>query len=83
MSLHPQDEFDAALGEIRRLTYRERAMKIGINWSENSTKRGAVWVVIFVVGLVMSWMGKDVSQLLLLGAGVAGGLGMALKNGND
>lgn len=55
-------------------------MKLGINWNENSTKRGAVWVVTFIVGLVMSFMGKDVSQLLLLGGGVAGGLGVALKD---
>jgi hypothetical protein len=59
-------------------------MKFKIDWSENSTKRGAVWVVIFIVGLVMSVMGKDVTQLLLLGAGVAGGLGVAMKDeGSD
>lgn len=54
-------------------------MKFGINWQENSTKRGAVWVVVFIVGLIMAFMGKDITNLLLLGTGVAGGLGVALK----
>jgi len=55
-------------------------MKFGIDWSQNSTKRGAVWVIVSIVGLVGWWMGKDVTQLLMLGMGVAGGLGVALKD---
>jgi len=55
-------------------------MKFGIDWQQNSTIRGAVWVVVAFIGTVGWWLGKDVSQLLLLGAGVAGGLGVALKD---
>lgn len=55
-------------------------MKLGINWNENSTKRGAVWVVTFVIGIIMSFLGKDVTQLLVVASGVAGGLGVALKD---
>jgi hypothetical protein len=51
-----------------------------IDWTQSSTKRGAVWIVTFILGLIMSAMGKDVTQLLLLGAGVAGGLGVAAKD---
>lgn len=55
-------------------------MKIGIDWSESSTKRGAVWVVVAIAGLIMIALGKDISQLMVLGAGVAGGLGVAVKD---
>lgn len=51
-----------------------------IDWSQSSTKRGLVWIVTALVGIVMVLMGKDVSQLLLLAAGVAGGLGVALDD---
>ena len=51
-----------------------------IEWSEASTKRGLIWVVTAVVGSVFVFLGKPVDQLLLLAGGVAGGLGVILKD---
>jgi hypothetical protein len=51
-----------------------------IDWSQSSTKRGLVWVVAALIGIPMVLIGKDVSQLLILAAAVAGGLGVALNN---
>jgi hypothetical protein len=51
-----------------------------INWSEASTKRGLIWAATAVVGAVLIFMGKPIDQLLLLASGVAGGLGMMLKD---
>ncbi len=55
-------------------------MNIKIDFKEPSTLRGAVWVIIFFIGMVMSFTGKDVEQLLLLGAGVAGAIGVGVKD---
>jgi len=56
-------------------------MKLGFDWSETSTKRGAVRLMTFLIGLIMIWSGHgDVSQLLILAAGVNGALGMAIKD---
>jgi hypothetical protein len=51
-----------------------------IQWQEASTKRGLIWVVTAVVGAVLLYQGKPVDQLLLLAGGVAGGLGVILKD---
>ena len=51
-----------------------------INWNEASTKRGAVWLVTAVIGIPMILMGKDPSPLLLLASGVAGGMGLLIKD---
>ena len=51
-----------------------------IEWSEASTKRGIIWVVTAVVGAVFIFLSKPIDQLLLLAGGVAGGLGMILKD---
>jgi hypothetical protein len=51
-----------------------------IEWSEASTKRGIIWVVTAVIGTVFVFLGKPVDQLLLLAGGVAGGLGVVLKD---
>ena len=50
------------------------------DWSEASTKRGLIWVATAIVGAVLIFMGKPIDQLLLLASGVAGGLGMMLKD---
>ena len=50
------------------------------DWSEASTKRGLIWAATAVVGAVLIFMGKPIDQLLLLASGVAGGLGMMLKD---
>lgn len=46
-----------------------------INWSENSTKRGLVWIISSIAGFVMIMMGKDIQQLIVLTAAVVGGMG--------
>ena len=51
-----------------------------INWSEASTKRGAVWLVTAIIGIPMVLMGKDPSPLLVLASGVAGGLGVVISD---
>jgi hypothetical protein len=58
-------------------------MKIKINWKEPSTIRGAVWVAVAVIGTIGWFMGKDISQLTLLGAAVAGGLGVAIPDKDE
>jgi hypothetical protein len=54
-------------------------MKFEIDFSQASTLRGLVWIVVSVVGLIMIAFDRDIDQLLLLGAGVAGGLGLGVK----
>jgi hypothetical protein len=51
-----------------------------IDWSEASTKRGIIWLITAVIGTVFLFMGKPIDQLLLLATGVAGGLGVILKD---
>ena len=51
-----------------------------IDWSEASTKRGIIWVITAIVGSVFVFLGKPVDQLLLRASGVAGGLGLLLKD---
>jgi hypothetical protein len=51
-----------------------------IDWSEASTKRGLIWCITAIVGAVFLFMGKPIDQLLLLATGVAGGLGVILKD---
>ncbi len=55
-------------------------MKCQVDFSEPSTIRGLVWVVVGVVGLVMIALGKDITTLLTLGAAIAGGLGVAITD---
>jgi hypothetical protein len=51
-----------------------------IEWAAASTKRGIIWVATALIGVVFVFMGKPVDQLLLLAGGVAGGLGVILKD---
>jgi len=51
-----------------------------IDWSESSTKRGLIWLITAIVGTVFLFIGKPIDQLLLLATGVAGGLGVILKD---
>jgi hypothetical protein len=51
-----------------------------IEWSEASTKRGLIWVITAIVGAVFLFIGKPIDELLLLATGVAGGLGVMLKD---
>lgn len=56
---------------------------MNIVWSESSTKRGAIWVIAAIVGIIGWWTGKDVAPILLLAAGVAGGLGVTTPDNNN
>lgn len=47
-----------------------------INFNETSTKRGLVWIVASVIGVIFAWAGKDPSQVMLIAGGVVGGLGL-------
>jgi hypothetical protein len=51
-----------------------------IDWSEASIKRGLIWVITAIVGAVFLFIGKPIDELLLLATGVAGGLGVMLKD---
>ena len=51
-----------------------------IDWSEASTKRGLIWVITAIVGAVFLFIGKPIDELLLLATGVAGGLGVVLRD---
>jgi hypothetical protein len=51
-----------------------------IQWHEASTKRGLIWVITAIVGAVFLFIGKPIDELLLLATGVAGGLGVMLKD---
>lgn len=51
-----------------------------IEWNEASTWRGAVWVATAVIGGIMVYSGRDISQLMVLAAGVAGGLGVLISD---
>jgi hypothetical protein len=56
------------------------AMKLGIHWGQASTQRGLIWVATALVGAVLLYQGKPIDQLLLLAGGVAGGLGLLVKD---
>ncbi len=47
-------------------------MKLKLDWNDPATWRGAVWVVAFVYGVLFP---TQIQNVLLLAAGVAGGLG--------
>jgi drug/metabolite transporter (DMT)-like permease len=53
-----------------------------INWQENSTKRGIVWIITAIIGVVMILMGKDISQLMVLAAAIVGGMGLTQNDTN-
>lgn len=55
---------------------QKHCLKCEINWNQPSTWRGAVWLATAVIGGLMVWSGRDISQLMVLAAGVAGGLGV-------
>lgn len=54
-------------------------MKFEIDFKEPSTIRGLIWLAAAIIGIPMVLAGRDISQLLLLAAGIAGGLGVVMK----
>lgn len=55
-------------------------MKLQIDWRQRSTIRGAVWFITAVIGFGMALNGQAVDQVLLVGAAVAGGMGVGIKD---
>ena len=60
-------------------------MKLGINFRESSTIRGAVWVVGGVVAISLLIFGSQDKALtaISIAASVAGGIGMITKDSAD
>lgn len=55
-------------------------MSIGFDWSQQSTKRGAIWVIGSVTSLVFYWFGKDPLPVIAVTGSLAGGLGLVTKD---
>jgi len=55
-------------------------MKFGIDWSQASTKRGAVLSVFGMAGIVGYFTGHDPAIIIAAGVTFAGGLGLAVKD---
>lgn len=55
---------------------------MNIDFNQASTKRGLVWLLVGIAGLLMLFTGHkdDIQTLILLGGSVAGGIGVALKD---
>jgi hypothetical protein len=51
-----------------------------MNIKEASTKRGIIWVITGSLGALGWWLGKDITPIMLLGATIAGGLGVSLND---
>jgi hypothetical protein len=55
-------------------------MNYGIDMQQPSTIRGIVWGITALIGIIGWWIDKDITPVLLIGAAVAGGLGVATKD---
>jgi hypothetical protein len=57
-------------------------MKVGINWDQQSTRRGAVWVFGGGVALVFLVLGQrdDAFAAIAMTGTIAGGLGLAVHD---
>ncbi len=55
-------------------------LEFGVDWKQRSTIRGAVWFFTALLGAVGYFMGKDISEIILLGTAIAGGLGVGVKD---
>jgi len=53
---------------------------MNIDWRQASTQRGLIWASTAVIGLILIALDKDPTQLLVLASGIAGGLGVLLKD---
>lgn len=51
-----------------------------IHWNQQSTKRGAVWLVGGLIATLFAWAGKDATQVITITAALAGGLGLAVSD---
>jgi len=57
-------------------------MKVGINWDQQSTRRGAVWVFGGMVALIFLILGDrdDAFAAIAMTGTIAGGLGLAVHD---
>lgn len=57
-------------------------MKLGIDWSQASTKRGAVWIVgaTVMLGCLLTGHPDYIGYVVTGVTAVAGGLGLAVKD---
>jgi hypothetical protein len=55
-------------------------MKLGIEWSQASTKRGAVGVFVGIIGAIGYYLGKDIQPVIVLGQSIVGILGLTIKD---
>jgi hypothetical protein len=57
-------------------------MKLGINWNQQSTRRGAVWMFGSLVALVFLIIGdrEDAFAAIAMTGTIAGGLGLAVHD---
>ena len=51
-----------------------------VDFKEASTIRGAVWALGGIIGTIFAFVGKDPTQVMLVAASVAGGLGVAIPD---
>jgi hypothetical protein len=58
-------------------------MKLGINWNEPSTRRGAVWAItgVLMVGCIFTGKPEYIAYISAGATTVAGGLGLLVKDG--
>ncbi len=47
-----------------------------IDFTEASSKRAIVWLLVALIGIPAWWVGKDITGLLLLAGAIVGGLGL-------
>jgi hypothetical protein len=55
-------------------------MKWGIDLTDPSTLRGAIWAVAGIIGTVLAFLGKDPTTIGNFAMIVAGGLGVTIKS---
>jgi len=55
-------------------------MNLGIDTKQGSTIRGVIWVIGGILGVILSFLGKDPMGVMAVTAAVAGGLGVAVKD---
>jgi len=51
-----------------------------MNIKEASTKRGIIWFITGIMGAAGWWLDKDITPIMLLGATIAGGMGVAIDD---
>lgn len=55
-------------------------MNICIDWSQNSTKRGAILLSGSLLALLFYWYGKDPMPVMMVTTSLAGSLGLLVKD---